>query len=161
MKYMLMLILLLFCTYAFAAETTDIKVSLDYPREIKSNEKKLFELNVYNGENIVLHDLELSVLDHDDLEITLNKTRIDSIEPKETVIIYMEIITNNTYYFDKDTTIALKISNNEFTKDFGYKLTIKPVENFWFFIILAIALMLTILFIIIFIKLNRGEENAG
>ena len=161
MKYMLTLILLLFCTYIFAAEAADIRVNLSSPREIKSNEKKAFELSIYNVGNIVLHNLELSVFNDDGLEIILNETRIDSIESKETIIIYMEIINNNTYYFSKETSIALKISNDEFTKDFGYKLTIKPIENFWFFTILAVASIVTILFIIIFITLNRGEENVG
>jgi uncharacterized membrane protein len=158
---MLTPILLLFCTYISVAETADIRVRLISSQEIKPNEKKTLVLSIHNDENMALHDLELSVLNDDDLEITLNKTRIYSIEPKETVMIDMEVTTTNTYYFDKDTFIALKISNDEFAKDFRYKLTIKPVENFWLFMILSIALIITILFVIIFIKLNRGEENAG
>jgi uncharacterized membrane protein len=138
----------------------DVRVFLTYPRTIKSNGKRLSALEISNSGNITLYDLELLFLNDDGLEITADITKIDKIDPKETISIKMEIINNYKYYFSKDTFIDLKISNNEFSKNYSYKLTIKPVEKFWLLVIMLITLILTALFIFIFIKINKGEEDV-
>jgi uncharacterized membrane protein len=160
-KYALIVILTLLCTYIYAEEITQIRLYLNSPREIRSNEKKTGELEISNEGNIVLHDLELTVLSGDILEVNLDRTRIDTIKPNERIFINMEIINNHRYYFSKDAFITLKISNDEITKENRYKFTIEPVKNFWFSIIMLIALITIISFIVIFIKINKGEENAG
>jgi uncharacterized membrane protein len=160
-KRVLAIILTLFCSYIYAAERENIVVDLGFPRDIESGEKGLFSLRIKNFESVTLHDLELSVSSDDILEITLDKIKIDSITPNETITVNMEIINNQRYYFSKDTFVTLKISNNEFTKDTRFRFTLKPVKNFWFSIIMSIALIAAVLFIVIFIKINKGEENAG
>ena len=162
-KRVLTVILALFCAYTYAAEMADMSVSVDlsFPREIKSGEKGLFSFRIKNYENIALHDVELSVSSDDILEITLDKTKIDSIKPNETITVNMDIINNYRYYFSKVTFVTLKISSNEFAKDIRYQFTIQPVKNFWFFMIISIASIITVLFVVIFVKINKGEENAG
>ena len=160
-KYAVIVVLSLLCTYIYAEEIPNINVSLSYLRNIKSNGKEYIDSSIKNNENIAFYNLELSVLNDDNLEIILDKKRIAKLEPNETITVNMEIINNYKYYFSKDTFITFKISNDEFTKDIRYKFTIKPVKNFWFFVIMSVALITTILFIIIFIKINKGEENAG
>jgi uncharacterized membrane protein len=120
-----------------------------------------FIIDIYNDGDIALYDLVLSTSNKDNLEITLDKTRIKKIEPKETIQVNMEITNSDKYYFSKDAIITLNISNDEFSKHAWDTFTIKPVDNFWRFIIISVALLLSILFIVIFIKINRGEENAG
>ena len=159
-RRILTIILSLFCTYIYAEEIPNINVSLGYSRNIKSNGKEFIDFGIKNYENIVFYNLELSVLNDDNLEIILDKKRIAELWPDETITINMEIINNCKYYFSKDTFITFKISNDEFTKEIRYKFTIKPVEKFWFLIILSIALIITILFILIFIKISKGEENV-
>jgi uncharacterized membrane protein len=160
MKYALTIIFSLFCTYAFSIETPDIKVSYSYPRNIKSNGKESFILSIYNNEDTALYDLELSTFNDNNLEITLDKLKIGKIEPKETIKINMEIINSNKYYFSKKVFITVKISNEEFSKDDQYSFTIKPVDNFWRLIIISVALLSSVSFTVIFIKTNKGEENA-
>jgi uncharacterized membrane protein len=167
MKYALTIIFFLFCTYVYSIETPNnietpsIRVHFTYPRTINSNGKKSFIIDIYNDGDIALYNLKLSTSNKDNLEITLDKTKIEKIEPKETIQLNMEIINSDKYYFSKDTIITLKISNDEFSKDAWDKFTIKPIDNFWRFIIISVALLLSILFIVIFIKTNKGEENAG
>jgi uncharacterized membrane protein len=159
-KHIFTIILSLFCTYIYAEEIPNINVQLIYPRNIKSNGNEFFDLSIKNYENIVFYNLELSVLNDDSLEIILDKKRIAKLEPNETITINMEIINTYKYYFSKDAFITFKISNDEFTKEIRYQFTIKPVEKFWFLIILSIALITAILFVLIFIKINKGEENV-
>jgi uncharacterized membrane protein len=159
-KYVLTIIFLLFCVCIYAAETADIKVSFDYPRNIKSNGKTLSKLEITNRREISLYDLELLFTNDDNLEIVADKTKIDKLDPKETITINMEIINNYKYYFSKKTVIRLKTSNSEFSINDSYSFTIKPVENFWLFMIISITVILTAFFVFIFIKLNKGEENV-
>jgi uncharacterized membrane protein len=144
----------------YSIETPNIKVNFSYPRNIKSNGKSSFIISIYNNEVITLYNLELSTSNENNLEISLDKIKIEKIEPKETVHINMEIINSNKYYFNKDVIITLNTSNNEFSKDDWDSFTIKPVDNFWRFIIISVALLLSVSFTVIFIKTNKGEENA-
>ena len=159
-RYFLILVLLFFCFNIYATEVS-IRLIGHFQRDIKSNEKTLFSINFENNGNETLHDLELTALNDDNLEIIFDKVRINKIYPKESLQINVEINNNKKYFFDKETFITYKISNNDYSNDFRYKYTIKPVKNFWFLTILSIALSLTVLFIILFIKLDKGESNAG
>ena len=165
MKYALAIIFLLFCTYVYSAETSNetpnIKVNFTYPRNINSNGTKSFIISIHNREDTALYNLKLSASNKDNLEITLDKTKIEKIEPDETIQVNMEILNSNKYYFKKDAVITLNISNDEFSKDAWDSFTIKPVDNFWRFIIISVALLLSVSFIVIFIKTSKGEENAG
>jgi uncharacterized membrane protein len=159
-KYILTVFFLLLCVYIYAAETADIKVSFDYPRNIKSNGKTLSKLAITNRGEISLYNLELLFMNDDNLEIVADKTKIDKLDPKEAIIINVEIINNHRYYFSKKTVIKFKISNSEFSIDNSDTFTIKPVANFWLFMIISITAILTAFFVFIFIKLNKGEENV-
>jgi len=159
-KYALIVVLSLLCTYIYAEETAKIRVYLDSPREIRANGKEPRKLDISNEGNIVLYDLALTVLSDDIFEVTLDKTRIDSIKPNETITVNMEIANNQKSYFSKEAFFTIKVSNNEITKESNFRFTIKPVENFWFSIIISTTLITIILFILIFIKINKGEENA-
>jgi len=162
MKYALAIIFSLFCTYAYSTEDIPyIKVNFSYPRNISSNGKTSFIININNKEDKALYDLELSTSTKEDLEITLDIIKIERIEPNEVIQVTMEIVNNNKYYFSKDVIITLNISNDEFSKDAWDSFTIKPVDNFWRLIIISVALLLSVFFILIFIKTNKGEENAG
>jgi uncharacterized membrane protein len=160
-KYALMVMLSLLCTYIYAEETAKIRIYLTSPREIRANEKESRRFDISNDGNIILHNLALTVLSDDILEVKLDKTRIDTIKPNETISVNMEIMSNHRYYFSKEAFFTLKISNDEITKESNFTFTIKPVKNFWFCIIMSITLITIILFIVIFIKINKGEENAG
>ena len=146
--------------YIYAAEMTDVWISIDYPREIKSNGTKSTIIEISNRGDTAFHDLELLVLNNDDLEIVLEKTRIDRLKPKETIYINMEIINKNKYYFSKDVFLTLKLSNDGDSNISRHKFTIKPVNNFWQIIIISISVVLIISFILLFIKTNKGELNA-
>jgi uncharacterized membrane protein len=159
-KYILTVFFLLLCVYIYAAETADIKVYFNYPRNIKSNGKTSVKLDITNKGDIPLYDLELLFMNDDNLEIVADKTRIDKLDPKEKFPINMEIINNHKYYFSKKTAIKFKISNSEFSIDDSDTFTIKPVENFWLFMIISITAILTAFFVFIFVKLNKGEENV-
>jgi hypothetical protein len=160
MKYVLTIIFLLSCSYAYSTEKPNIEFNLSFPRNIKSNGREMFDLGIYNKEDTTLYNLDLSAFNDNNLEIILDKIKIEKIEPKETIKINMEIINNNKYYFSKKASITLKISNAEFSKDYRCGFTIKPVDNFWRFIIISVALLLSVSFTVIFIKINKGEENA-
>ena len=160
-KYFLLFILALLCSYIYAEEKVNIRMNMISPQKFKSNGKTLYTMNIENNENIVFYDLELTAFNDDNLEIIFDRAKINKIEPKENIRINMEIINNKKYYFNKDNYITYKISNDEYFNDYSCKYTIKPEENFWFFIIMSFALILTVCFIIIFIKINKGEENAG
>lgn len=157
---MLIIALTLICSYIYPEETRDIWISVNYPRTIESNGKKLFDLIIKNNEDTAIYELELLVLNDAGLEIVLDKTKIYTIEPKETVIIKMEIINPQKYYFSKETSIIFKLSNNDYTIKNDYTFTIKPIENFWGFVIISITLILIISFVLIFIKISKGEENV-
>jgi uncharacterized membrane protein len=129
-------------------------------KNIKSNGREFHNFYIINYDDSTFYNLELSVINDDNLEIIMDKNRIAKLEPSDRFAINMEIINNNKYYFKKDIFITIKISNDEFTKNIRHSFTIKPVEKFWLFTILSIALILTVLFVLIFIKINQGEENV-
>jgi len=155
-----MVVLLLFCSIIYATEA-NIRLIGHFQRDIKSNDKTTFSIYFENNGNDTLYNLELSALNDDNLNIIFDMVKINRIEPKEQLQINVEINNKKKYYFDKETFITYRISNNEYSNTFRHRYTIKPVENFWFFTILSIALSLTILFIIIYIKLDKGEKNVG
>jgi uncharacterized membrane protein len=159
-KYFLIFILLLFCSYLCIAEKANIRIQLTYPQTIKSDGKTSYSIFLENNENKALYDLELASFNDANLEISFDRIKINKIEPKENIKINVEINNHYKYYFSKDTFITFEISNNEYFNEYRYKFTIKPVENFWFLIMLSIILLLTILFAIIFLKLEKGEENV-
>jgi uncharacterized membrane protein len=144
----------------FTAETPSIRTTFSSPRVINSNGKTLREFEISNNGTSTIHDLELLFTNDDGLEIKADKTKINKIDPKETIVTYVEITNNYKYYFDKETFIRIKIFNNEYSDNFAYKFTIKPVDNFWLSIIISISLILTVSFIIIFIRINKGDENV-
>jgi uncharacterized membrane protein len=155
-----MVVLLLFCSTIYATEA-NIRLIGHFQRDIKSNDKTAFSIYFENNGNDTLYNLELTALNDDNLDIMFDMVRINRIEPKEQLQINVEINNDKKYYFDTDTFITYKISNNEYSNVFRYRYTIKPVENFWFFTILSISLLLIILFIVLFIKLDKGEKNVG
>jgi len=162
-KYILVIILLLFCSVVYAEKKAKIMVYDGYPTNIKSSGKTIRTIDIANNEKEALYDLEVSLLNDDNLEITLDGVKIvkiDKIEPNEQFRIKLEINNERKYYFDKEIWITYKISNDEYYNEFRRFYTIKPVENFWFFTILSIGLVLVVIFIIIFIKLNKGENNV-
>jgi hypothetical protein len=159
-KCLLTIIFLLICVGLYATETASIKLSWNYPRELKSNGKTLTNIEIKNTGDIALYDLELSFINDDGLEIISEITKIGKIDAKKTIILNLEIINNHKYYFNKETFIDVKIANNELSEKASYLFTIKPVDNFWFFIILSISLILTVFFVFIFIKINKGDENV-
>ena len=160
-KYFLIIILLFSCSIIFAAEKANIGIITYYPYIIYSNTETSFYIYIVNNEDKTLYDLELSAFCDDNAEVTFDRARIAKIEPKENIRINVNITSKNKYYFDKDTFITYKISNNEFFYENRIKYTIKPVENFWVFIILSVVLLLIVVFVLIFFKLNKGEKDAG
>lgn len=148
----------LVCTYIYPI---NISAYLNWPRNVRSSGSDFFELTITNNENIALYNLELFVSNDENLEVILDKQNIIKLDPKEAVKINMEIVNKNKYYFSKETFVRLKISNDEYSTSIGYKLIIKPVENFWLFFILSVSLLLTLVFVIIYIKINKGEKDVG
>jgi uncharacterized membrane protein len=160
-KNILAIILLLFCTYIYSIEFQNVGVNLSSPRNIGSNSVETFVLSISNRGNATLYNLELSVIYNDDLIIALAQTRVYSLEPRETVRIDMEIINNSRYFFDKETFVILRMLNEEYESNFRFRFVIRSIENFWFFAILSLASVIICLFIIIYIKVNKGDRNAG
>ncbi|MCL2801536.1 MAG: hypothetical protein FWD28_07260 [Treponema sp.] len=159
-KYILIIVIFLSCSIIYATEA-NIRITGHHQRNIISSGKTTVFIFVENNGNNVLYNLELSALNDDNMEITFESNIINKIEPKESIIINVDINNKNKYIFDKDTFITYKISNNVYSNEFRHKYTIKPVENFWFFTILSIALLLTILFVLLFVKLDKGEKDVG
>jgi hypothetical protein len=89
-KYALITVLSLFCVFIYAEETANIRAAIYSQKIIKSNGKETFDLNITNGESMAMKDMILLVSNDGDLEIILDKIKIDTIEPKETVIVNME-----------------------------------------------------------------------
>jgi uncharacterized membrane protein len=163
-KSALILVFSLLCTYLYADKELNTEPNIDIQlvssKNIISNEREFHNFFVTNRDRSAFYDLELTVTNDANLEIILDKNKIAKLEPNDKIKVDMEIINNYKYYFDKDIFITIKISNDEYTKSDRRRFTIKPVENFWFFTILSIALIIIVLFVLIFIKINQGEENV-
>ena len=160
-RYILTIILSLFCTYIFAIEFENIRVHLSHPRYIQSNDVETFVLSISNRGDTALHNLELSVRYNDNLLIVLGQQKIDALEPAETVRIPMEIINNHSHFFDTNTLVTLTIANEDYASNFRFSFTIRAIENFWGLVILSLASIMVVLFIIIYIKADKGEKNVG
>jgi len=159
----LTVILLLFCTYMFSMETEfeNLRVHMGTPRDIPSNGTGTFELRINNRGDAALHNLELSAMYDDDLLVVLGQPKINTLEPGETVRVTMEITSNRSHFFDRHTFVTLTIADEDHAGNFRFRFTINPVENFWFFAVLALASAMIVLFIIVYIKADKGEKNAG
>ena len=157
----LTILLLLLCTHINSTEFQAIFIDLGRPRNIRSNSAKTFELTVDNRGNTPFRNLELSTVHSDDLLVNLDITRIDSLEPGGRVRINMEVINNHTSFFDEQTTITVTVSNEDHNRSFHHRFTIKPVENFWLFVILTLTLIVICLFILIYVKASIRGKNAG
>jgi ATP-dependent Zn protease len=160
-KSLLIVIFLLIYTHIHSVDFTSLSVGLSNPRNIRSNNIENFVINVWNRGDTVINNLELSVTHNEYLISVLDQTRIDTLEPRETVRINVEISNNLNYFFDKNTYLSVKIFNEEHESNYSFRLTIKPIENLWFFIILSLMSIIIFLFIIVYIKLNKGEKNVG
>jgi hypothetical protein len=147
-------------TYIKAVEIPNISVRISSPRNIKSNGNTFIDIIIRNNEKIPLQNLELFILNYDDLEIIMMNNIINRLNPNQSIVLSMEIINNKKYYFDKETFITIKISNNEYMFENRLKLTIKAIDKFWLFVILLVTTILIISFILIFNKINKGEENV-
>ncbi|MCL2381030.1 MAG: hypothetical protein FWC64_05485 [Treponema sp.] len=163
-RSILTIILLSFCAYVYATEFPSVFVNIS-PRIIRSNSVETFELTISNRRSFgnreipTLYNLELSVEHNDDLIVTLSQTRIDFLEPGDNFRINMEITNNHKFFFDEVTFITVNVSNEDYESSFPLRFTIRQVENFWFFVILTS--MVIGLFVIIYIKANKREKNAG
>jgi len=156
-KYTLTIIFLFLYAYLFPI---DIYIN-NYPRNIISNEKASFTIKLNNDENNTLYDLDISTHNDNDLEIILDKTRIEKIGPKETIEIKMDVTSKNKYYFNRNAYITIKVSKNEILYHNKYSFDIKPVKYFWSVISVSFVLLLSVLFIVIFIKISKGDGYAG
>jgi len=160
-RYILAIILSLFCTYIFSIEFENIRVHVSHPRDIQSNSVETFTLSINNRGDAALYNLELSVIYNDDLIIILSQPKIDTLGPRETARITMEISNNNSHFFDRNTLVIVNIANEEYESNFHFGFTIRAIENFWGLVILALAAIMIFLFIIVYIKASKGEKNAG
>ena len=156
-----MMVFLLLCTYIHSNEFPNFSANIHSSRYIRSSGSDTFELRINNGGDTTLYNIELSVVNNDDLDMHLNKTRMDILQPKENLILYLEINNSKNYFFDKETFVSLRVYNEEYESNYRFRFTIKPIEYFWFFIIIIFAAIMTISFVIIFIKLTKGDKNAG
>ena len=156
-KYALLICLSLLCSYITATETPRLNVRLNYPRTMKSNETRAFQVNIQNIHEETLYDLELSVLEVENLEINLDRIRINSLERNESIVVNMEVINNHSTFFDRDHVIVLRVSGENFTRDSNLSITIEPVEFFWFIVIFSFMTIFAAILILIFLKLNREE----
>jgi len=162
----LKIILLLVCTYIHSMEFAGVSTNIT-PQNIGSNSAEIFELAITRrrfagaAERPAFYNLELSVAHDDRLRITLDQTRIDSLEPGDNIRINMEIINNYSFFFNESTIITINMSNEDYQRSFQHRFTIRAVENFWLFVILILTLMLICVFIIIYVKTNKEEKNAG
>jgi len=160
-RYILTVILSLCCASLFPAEFENLRVHLGHPREIPSNGTGAFDLRISNRGNAALHNLELAANRNDDVLVVFSQPKINTLEPGETVRVTMEISNNHSYFFDRTTLVTLTVANEDHVSTFRFMFTIRSVENFWFFVIVSFAALMIVLFIIIYIKANRGEKNAG
>jgi len=160
-KIVLAVAFLLLFMSMHAAESANLRIYLNYPRNITSNGKTNFSFDIRNEEDKALNNLEISMSSENGLEVSLDRSIIGAIRPGETVTVNVEIVNNRKYYFSEETFVTLIVSNDEYFNSNRYRFTIKPVENFWVILIASIASLLTVLFIVLFIRLNKGEENAG
>ena len=160
-RYILTIALLLCCTALFPVEFENLRVHLGTPRDIPSNGTGTFELRISNRGDAPLHHLELTARYNDDVLVVLGQSQINALEPGETVRVGMEITSNRNHFFDRNTFVTLTVANEDRAGTFRFRFTIRPVENFWGLAILSLAALMIVLFIIIYIKANRGEKNAG
>jgi len=160
-RYILAIILTLCCASLFSIEFENVRVLLGHPRDIQSNSAETFTLSISNRGAAALHNLELSVIYNDDLLIVLGQPRIDTLEPGETVRMTMEIVNNHSRFFDRNSLVIVTMVNEDHESNFRFTFTIRAIENFWFFVILSVAATMAVLFIIVYIKADKGEKNAG
>jgi len=163
-RYILTIILSLFCTYLFSIEFDNLRVhlgSLGRQRDIQSNSTETFDLSINNRGDAALHNLEISLTYTDDLIIVLSGQKVSALEPGETVRLTMEIINNHRYFFDRPALVIVTIANEDYASDFRFGFTIRAIENFWLGVILTLAALMIFLFIIVYIKADKGEKNAG
>ena len=160
-RYGLAIILSLCCSFLFSMEFENIRVHLCFPRTIPSNNIQTLILSISNRGDVAIHNLELSVTHSDDLTIVLNRSGIDTLEYGRTVRVTMEVSSNRTHFFDKNTLVMVNIANEDYESNFRYTFTITAIENFWLLIILSLAIIIIVLFIVVYIKANKGEKNAG
>ena len=157
MKKYAFICLLLLCSYIGANEDPRLNVRMSYPRSMRSNETKSFQVTIQNAHEEALHDLEFSVLDMEDLEINLDRIRISTLERNETLVVNMEVKNNLSAFFDRDDVIVFRVSGESFTRDTNLAITIEPVEYFWFFVIFSSMTVFAAILILIFIRINREE----
>ena len=160
-RYILVIILSLCCASLFSIEFADLRVHLGMPRDIPSNGTGRFELRISNRGDTALHNLELAARHDDDLLVVFRQPKINTLEPGETVRVIMEISSNHSHFFDRNTFVALTVANESYESNFHFRFTIRSVENFWSLVILSLAAVVMFLFIIVYIKTNKGEKNAG
>ena len=162
MKRCLLVIIVSFCCVSlFPTEFENLRVHLGQTRDVPSNGAATFTLRINNRGSAALHQLELSVRYNDDLQVVLGRYIIDTLEPGETIGVTMEIANNRSHFFDRNTPITLIIANEDHENTFSFRFTIRPVEHFWLWAIVSLAAVMTVLFIIVYIKANKGEKNAG
>jgi uncharacterized membrane protein len=167
-KHILAVVLSLLRAYIYAGDGASvdrvlrINFEVSQPRELRSNGKENFELWVFNDGNAPLHNVRISASSDVELEINLDMSEIGILEAGETYRINMEIVSRNMRYFNERAFIIFRISTDELaTRTAQLSFTIRPVERFWFFVIISLTSALTLLFILIFVKLNKGEKNVG
>jgi len=160
-RYIAAVILSLCCASLFSVEFENVRVLLGHPRDIQSNSTETFTLSINNRGDTALFNLELSVTYNDNLLIVLDQPKIAALEPGETVRITMEIVNNHSRFFDRNSLVIVTMANEDHESNFRFTFTIRAVENFWFFVILALAAIMAVLFIIVYIKADKGEKNAG
>ncbi|ULQ58555.1 hypothetical protein K7I13_08205 [Brucepastera parasyntrophica] len=158
-RLFILLVFVSLCFSAGASEETRLIINLSYPRTIRSAKLEVLQLTVTNDGDTAINNLELTVSENDVLNITLDNTRIDRIGPRKSAVINMEISDTDPRYFPTDSIITIRAASGEFEKDQTFRITIKPVEYFWFRIIICVVIALVILLAIVFIRLNREETE--
>ena len=160
-KKIFFLILFFSSVQVFSVEFVNLSVTLGYPRQIRSNGTGTLDITLNNRGSAAFHNLELSVLFDDDLEISLNQSRISVLEPGETIRINLDIASNNRHIFNNEANFTFKVQNEENESNFRYRLTLLPIENFWTITVIFFALFIVIIFALIYVKVNKEELNAG
>ena len=160
-KKIFFLILFFSSVQVFSAEFENLSVNLGYPRQIRSNESGTVEITFNNRGSIAFHNLQLSVFFDDDLDIKLNESWISVLEGGEIQRINLEITSKNRHIFNNEAQFSLRVQNDEYESNFRYRLVLLPMENFWTITVIFFALFIIFIFVIIYIKVNKGELNAG
>ena len=161
-KITILILLLLPCMSLFSNQFPELSVYFPgNPRNIHSNVRNVFAISFSNSRTgITYENIVLSVEYEGHLEISLDRSRIDIINPGESLTVYMEVINDRNYFFDEPTYISVRISNEDNERIISNRFTIKTMENFWLYVISSFSVVLILIFIVLYIKLNKGEENA-